>query len=266
MTDAAVQAALQQQVDTPKSSAMMGDLPCGYIDSEGVLHTEVVVREITGVEEDILAARNVKIGKKMNELLGRCLQRVGTITDRKQIMTAVMDMTLGDRVYLMFLIRRATLGDSYPFEIKCTECGKKSSFDLDLSTMDTRKPEDPRKRVFDVKLPSGRTARFRVATGKDENKLTEAMEGQEAMSLGLLIRLELLDGKPPTLDDVKAMGMRDRNYLRNEFVELEGGVDTDVDVGCPKCGNEFKVTVDVGQAGFFFPSGTRRGSNKRSTG
>lgn len=255
-----------QQLDTPKSSTQMGELPCGYIDAGGTLHTEVVVREITGAEEDILAARKVKIGKKMNELLGRCLQRVGTITDRSEIMRSVAEMTLGDRVYLMFLIRRATLGDAYPFEVQCGSCGKKSDFVVDLSTLEISKPKDPKKRVFDVSLPSGRTARFRVATGKDEEKLTDAMEGMDSLSQALLIRLELLDGKPPTMEALKAMGLRDRAFLRDQFIDQEGGVETDVEAECAKCGNEFRATVDVGQAGFFFPSGTRRGLKKRSSG
>lgn len=259
-------AVVSQQLDTPKSSTMIGDLPCGYIDPAGKLHTEVVVREITGAEEDILAARKVKIGKKMNELLGRCVQRIGTITERSEIMRAVVEMTLGDRVYLMFLIRRATLGDAYPFEVLCGNCGKKSDFVVDLSTLETTKPADPMKRVFDVELPSGRKARFRVATGKDEDKLTEAMDGMDSLSQALLIRLELLDGNPPTMAILKEMGLRDRIFLREKFIEQEGGVDTDVDAECSKCGHEFSATVDVGQAGFFFPSGTRRGSKKRSSG
>lgn len=259
-------AVVAQQLDTPKSSTLLGDLPCGYIDSGGTLHTEVVVREITGAEEDILAARKVKIGKKMNELIGRCLQRIGTITERSEIMRAVMEMTLGDRVYLMFLIRRATLGDAYPFEVVCGNCGKKSDFVVDLSTLETKKPEDPMKRVFDVDLPSGRKIRFRVATGKDEEKLTQAMDGMDSLSQALLIRLELLDGKPPTMADLKAMGLRDRAFLREKFIEEEGGVETSVDAECEKCGFEFEATVDVGQSGFFFPSGTRKGSKKRSSG
>lgn len=204
--------------------------------------------------------------RKMNELLGRCTTRIGTITDKAAIMSAVPQMVVGDRVFLMFAIRRVTLGDKFPFKEKCEDCGAASTYTVDLSTLTTKKTPEPLKRLFDATLPSGKTARFRPMTGKDEARITDQRSNLDSVSLAILARLEMLDGKPASLADVKALGMGDRNSLRTAFEEVEGGVDTTVDMDCDKCGAAFSRDLDIGEKGFFFPSGMQKSSKMRSSG
>jgi hypothetical protein len=76
-----------------------------------------------------------------------------------------------------------------------------------------------------------------------------------AISKGILMRLELLDGVPPELQTVKSMKWRDRLALREQWNLVEGGVDTEVNMTCPACGHEFKRDIEVTPS-FFFPSAT----------
>lgn len=252
--DHVIETMQQAKLEEPSGSMGVFELPCGFMDGDGVLHTEVHVREIRGHEEDMLGSNSVPNHKKIGLLITGCLQRVGTIEDRAKLNAVSDHLTVGDRVFLMFAIRRASLGDEYPFRGVCPQCKYRGIFMLDLKDLEVKKMEEPGKRVFDRKLPSGKAVRFRPLLGKDEERLSKASSSNEALSLAILMRLEMLEGEPPTLADVKNLGMRDRNFLRGEFDKIEGGVDTTLDMGCPQCSHEFEEELDISQAGFFFPS------------
>jgi len=257
----------QAQLERPKGSNGVFDLPCGYLDAEGELHREVQVREITGHEEDMLGSKTIPGYKKVGNLISACVTRIGNITDKKVLATIADELTVGDRVFLMFGIRRATLGDEYPFRGVCPndDCKYRGLFTLDLSDLEVKEMPNPKKRIFDVTLPSGKRARFRPLVGRDEEELSKASNSDEAQSLAILMRLEMIEDQPPTIVMVKNLGMRDRNELRDSFDEVEGGIDTSLEMTCPICGTEFEEELDVGQAGFFFPSSARKGSKKKSS-
>lgn len=252
------------QMETPKSAAGVFELPCGIYDERTqTLLREVQVREITGHEEDMLASTQIAAPQKISALLSGCVMRVGSETDRNKIGRMIMGMTVGDRVFLIFAIRRVTLGDELPVREKCPQCNTTTLFMVDLAKdMQSRPMPDPTKRVFDVTLPSGVQVRFRVSTGEDEARLAKLVkrnkQAPDALSLSLLMRLELLGDEKPSLEMVKSLGMRDRNFLRDKFQEVEGGVDTTLELECPSCGNEWEKDLDLGAASFFFPGGRRR--------
>lgn len=253
------QVMIANQMETPKSSLGLYELPCGYLDMRtNELYREVEVREITGREEDMLSSNQIKDADKFSLLLANCVMRIGPITERGKIFQAVDDLTTGDRVFLMFAIRRVTLGDEFPVRVKCPECKKETLFTVDLSELKTDEMAEPHKRVYDTVLPSGKTARFRISTGHDEKtraKMRAKDEGDKA-SKAILMRLELLDGEAPTLDAVKSMPLRDRAALRKEFEKVEGGIDLEQEFECPACGHEWKSDLEVDGRSFFFPSET----------
>lgn len=253
---------VQNQMSEAKSPFGVFSLPCGVM-VEGELVTEVQVREITGEEEDLLGARNMDGGKKITQLLAGCLVRLGAVTDKDALLGHVRDMTLGDRVFLMFAIRRVTLGDELPCEEKCPECGKTDSYVADLGALKVKNMPNPKQRIYDVVLPSGGTARYHIMTGKDEEKVSK-LDARDQGSAVLLSRLDMLNGNPVTLDAVKKMPMRDRNFLRDQFEDVEGGVETGMDFACPNCSHEFVAELNPGTTGFFFPSRARK-TSRRST-
>lgn len=252
------------QMETAKGTKGIFDLPCGYLDpSTQELYTEVQVREITGNEEDMLASQQIPSPVKISQLLAGCVTRIGTVTDPGLIAGMVQNLTVGDRVFLIFSIRRVTLGDELPVREKCPECKTTTLFMVDLGEdLSPRAMKDPMKRVYDVELPSGKEARFRVSTGLDEANLSKLTKRQkhkaDALSQALLMRLEMLGGEKPTLKMVKSLGMGDRNYLRAQFQEVEGGVDTELELECPSCGHEWEKDLDLSAANFFFPGGRQK--------
>jgi hypothetical protein len=254
------------QATTPKTSQGVYELPCGYLDEGGNLFTEVALKEITGSEEDLLANPKMQPVKKINELLTRCVQRLGPYTERGRISQVVLDLTVGDRAFMMFAVRRISLGDDYPFKDKCPSCETEKLYTVDLSELEPRKMPDPKKRSFDEILPSGKPCRFHPMTGKDEERLAKFDKNKaDTLSLSILMRLDSLENKAPTLQDVKDLGLRDRNFLRDQFEDTEGGLDTEVELECPDCGEQFKRDVDVGQQGFFFPSAIQKSLKAKSS-
>jgi len=252
---------VQSQMAIPKATVGVFELPCGFLSPDGELLTEVKVREITGVEEDMLAAKNISGGKKITQLLGNCLERLGPMTDKPMLVRCARDLLIGDRSFLMIAIRRVTLGDDFPYTKACPKCEKESLFTVNLGELDIRKMPDPKKRVFDEVLPSGKKVRWHCMSGKEEEAMSKTNEA-EALSASLFVRLDMFNDGPVVMPMIKAMSMKDREWLRERFDEMEGGVDTTLQTVCPKCGAEFEDQLDVGQTGFFFPSRILKRSNK----
>lgn len=259
MSEAAEKAFTQQQMDTPHSTQGAFNLPCGFLNEETQeVYVDVEVREITGYEEDMLASDKVDARAKLDILLGNCTSRIGPIDNQAKIKTMVKMLPSGDRVFLLFAIRRVTLGDELPVREQCPACKATTLFTIDLGDLDVQEMPDRKKRIYDTELPSGKKARFRISTGQDEEALAKYRKKNrgDALSQMLLMRLELLDDEQPTLESVKMLGMRDRHALRDAMQKVEGGVDTTLELECPSCGNEWEKELDVGARGFFFPSET----------
>lgn len=247
------------QMETPHSSVGVFELPCGYLDGPtNELYREVKVREISGHEEDMLASKKTPGPQKLNNLLLACVERIGPIEGAK-LANVLKQLPVGDRVFLLFAIRRVTLGDELPVKETCPNCNTKSLFMVDLGAELEIKPmPDPYKRVYDVELPrSHMMARFRVSTGEDEQRMARLTNNKRTDSLSqmIMMRLELLGEEPPTIKSVKGLSLMDRNFLREKFNEVEGGVDTSIEFECASCGHEWQKDLNVGAQGFFFPSG-----------
>jgi hypothetical protein len=283
-----IQMMTEAQIREPKSTVGLFTLPCGYLDAEGALHTEVMLREISGKEEDMLASKKVPDNKKMNQLLISCIERLGSITDRERIAQAVPELLVGDRVFLLIAIRRTSLGDDYPYKDECPSCEKESLMSINLGEMDIAPMPEPTRRIFDARLPSkaatrvwadtgelpaaeklnplGHTVRFRPVTGRDEEKFGVVLSKDDALSKVLQARIELLNGQPPTVEALQSLSLTERQYLRDEiFDKADGGVETALDVTCPKCNYDYTRELDIGQLGFFFPSAARKTSKTRSS-
>lgn len=248
-----------QQMETPHSGQGVFELPCGYVDPvTNELYVDVEVREITGYEEDMLASDKIPAEQKMDLLIGSCVTRIGDITEPGPIKQIARNLATGDQVFLLFAIRRVTLGDMMPVREKCPSCGVTSLFQTDLGELEVKPMEDRRKRVFDVALPSGKKARYRTSTGADSLEVQKIIRKSKAdsISLMMMMRLEILEDEKPTLEMVKKLGMRDRQALRAAMNESEGGVDTTLELECPSCGHEWEKELNVGAQAFFFPSET----------
>lgn len=267
---------LKALLATPHSPIGVFDLPCGLLLSNGVLLRQVQIHEISGEEEDLLGSETMESFQKSNELIARCIRKVfdpetaEVIDQRRELDRVPYELTSGDRAYVLFMIRRVTIGDPFPFIEACPNpgCGEEDLYVFNLSDLVIKPMAEPKKRVYEETLPSGKRASWHVATGTDEHRLAEEKEKdrkKNVMSRAIFARMELLDGKTPGMAQIKELGMGDRQYLRDRFEEVEGGVDTTIEMTCRFCKKDFMRDLDTRRQGFFFPSRVLKDWKKKSS-
>lgn len=265
----------------------------GYLDPEGNLHREVHLRAMSGHEEDLMGNRSIGIIKRLNGIMAQCVQRIGSITDRGQIISAVDKLPSGSRTHLLILIRVTshyrTEKDIYEAEMRCPMCQHLDTYRVGLLDLERFESPDPTKRSHGVDLPySEDRVEWKLMGGREDEimgLLTDASE-HEQLTFAILLRLLSWNGEPCELTPsnildgsgkkirldkkakelmlrVKNLQVGDREALRESFLEHEPGVDTDLEVNCTKCQEEFYGRINVAQPGFFFPRATSRRSKRR---
>ena len=244
-----------------------GILPCGYLDNDGVLHTDFVVHELSGAEEDLLAGTGPSI-PRLDQVMVNCIDSIGSVA--KGAMTHVVKQLLAvDRAFLLIAIRRATLGDMYKMKIKCpkptTVCGTVSRVELDMSKLDVVNPADPMQRKFVDECSDGTRITWHAMNGNDELWLSTVpvkIRRGSRVTMAMLARVDAIDdvvlnrhtALKEAIVSLKGLGGGKRNWLRSRFVEAEGDVDTDIEFTCPDCHHEFVDELEM-TPDFFFPAG-----------
>ena len=269
----------------------------GYLDDNGKVHSEVHLRSMSGDEEDLLGNRNIPIMDRLQGILKNCTVRIGDITDRGEIASAIDRLPIGSRMHLLVCLRRTThwrrTKDVFDMEVKCPndECGKKSSCAVDLSTIETYEMPNPGKREFTVHLTdAGEDVVWRVASFSREKVLDKVTDHDNTSGLTYAIitrlvrrgdedvRLSIDDFLTPDQKKLKMsakatqlfqwakkLSVNDREELRESFLDEEPGIESTIEIDCPKCGYEFESVLGVFQEGFWFPTVTSKRSNRRSS-
>lgn len=227
------------------------------------------IRGLKGKEGKLLADRNAaRAGSTFEKLLSGCwLQTIdpgvydiaeGAALDWAKVLVA-------DRFYALLQIRSLTFGDEYVFSIQCKSAGCRERFEWELSLKDL--PVRPLSEVakaafkggnrFETTLPrDGRRVWFRLMTGADEARAAAVLEnGRDGMLLtALALRIVEIDGvvdkdKRAFLDE---MEMADAAALLDKLEEVDGGVETTLEVECPACFGVQEVELPF-ERGFFLP-------------
>lgn len=244
------------------------ELPCGYKTDEGFIYTHVEVREMTGNEEDILTDRKkLRNGSAINALLAACCKLTtepdpdsGDKPEKPESASLVLNqniaksLTQGDRLTALLRIRQISYGNMYTFEYTCSECSKKNSFKVDLSTVELKKMENPSLRVYDVTLPRSKDVlTFQISTGVEEmkmQKMSEQSPGSEA-TINLAARLVSVNGDTVSpINYLKKLSVTDRQVYRDAVEKVEGGLDLTMEPECLGCGAVTKMEMPI-QESFF---------------
>lgn len=178
---------------------------------------------------------------------------------------------LGDKFYALLQIYRATYGKLYKFETKCTNpvCANKLNASIDLTAMTVRPlPEESRRvfvsggNVFDGRVPAEESSygqdinfKFRLATGVTELEHSRAKKRAiREVTTAFLSRLISVDGVGAgQLEEwAEDIDMSDYNAMLDVMDAHDCGVDTEVEVACPHCGNTMAMPLPLDQS-FFKP-------------
>jgi len=221
--------------------------------SDGILH----IRPMTGEEEQILATpRFVRKGQALNMIFSRCIK------DKIR----PEDLLTVDRTYLLIYLRGISYSPLYEVEIKCPECERKFSTEIDLNTLMVESAPDDYGPSLEGILPTSKYSfRYRLSKGKDETDIQEHRDrriknfGDNSTDDTLIYRTSVLVDEIQGITDkrdlqtlIKNLPISDVSYIRNCVNEPPFGVDTKVDMACPSCLQEFDVDLPL-EANFFFP-------------
>lgn len=234
----------------------------GYKDEEGNVHKEFALREMTGKDEEAINKPDVKdnVARLISILLTRCVTRIGTITPKsvgaEEWRNIIKNLYSADQDYMLVKLREISIGDEIVVSHTCpnSKCKAKLKTEMLLSELEIKPYNGIEKVPFE--LPKGfvdkdgnvhKTGVIRRATGIDrEVTIPVAKNNLSKAETLLLTRLCQFD------DDVYAdeetfsnLTIRDRSYLEKLLTENDFGIDLNLDVTCPECGEEFKGTLNV---------------------
>jgi hypothetical protein len=227
------------------------------------------IRGLKGKEGKLLADRSAaRAGSTFEKLLSGCwLQTLdpgiyelpeGAALDWSKVLVA-------DRFYALLEIRALTFGDDYAFAVQCKNAGCRERFEWELSLrkLPVKPLSDAAKAAFragnrfETKLPrDGRRVWFRLMTGSDEARAAAALKGGKDGMLLTALALRIVEVEGVAERDKRAfledMEMADATALLDRFEEVDGGVETTLEVECPSCLGVQEVELPF-ERGFFLP-------------
>lgn len=227
------------------------------------------IRGLKGKEGKLLADRGAaRAGSTFEKLLAGCwLQTfdpgIYSITDGAPLDWS--KVLVADRFYTLLQIRSLTFGDEYAFSVQCKSAGCRERFEWELSLADlpvralseTSRAAFKDGNRFEARLPrDGRRVWFRLMTGADEARAAVALKNaRDGMLLtALAIRIVEIEGvaDKDRRSFLEEMEMADATALLDTFEEVDGGVETTLEVECPHCFGVQEVELPF-ERGFFLP-------------
>lgn len=180
---------------------------------------------------------------------------------------------VADRFYTLLQIRSTTYPDDpYGFRVTCDDsaCGVSFTWDIDLDDLPVKPiPEESLEKLRSgepfVTTILGKKIQFRLTTGDDERRGAKFLKGMQQRILDVLnMRVLSVEGIEPSakrawLSDLDLSFHRD---MIAAFDKCDGGVETEITVECPECGNTFSIDLPFGRE-FFLPK--RRSKDSSTT-
>ncbi len=219
---------------------------------------DIVMRSMNGYDEDLLASKGISNYEKFNRLLVNCTESIGSIADKGQIREIITErLSSNDRLYMIYCLRRVSLGNDFVFGVVCPMCGKNINLAVDLSKLNliyVRDEDYYESKEIEI---YGHKYTIRVITGKTEETYMQMGIKEDLPSYNIFMRVEMIDGKSVSIEDIKKLPLRVRNKLREEFDKGEGRVDSVVIANCSNSGCNWtgEVEIDISDRNFFFPQG-----------
>lgn len=228
------------------------------------------VRGITGKSFELLNNKALhRTGKFTGKLLDACWTSTSDPGPYAPDDDGKLDwdkVLAGDRFYAVMQVRIAMYGPLYDFSVRCKAKDCKHMFrweGLNLEELPVKKFAEADLNAFkngnvhEGVLPDGRKFRFKLATGTEEAKIAQLVDKQDAFNQAMVARLHSVDGVTGTLRSFFEQQEISVHFaMLREMDKHDGGVDTTVEVVCPKCDYLFQADVPFDE-GFLVPSRNR---------
>ncbi len=176
-------------------------------------------------------------------------------------------LLVGDRFFALFAIRKATYPEEkYEFRVHCENrnCQEPIDWELDLDDLPVKKlPEESRKLYkdgnrFATEFADGTKIFFKLPSGEDEKKAQRFLRGDLDTIAALRVRLLGIGTGDNAVDISKWQDyLEDQEFadlrdLLEHFDEVDGGIETTIEVVCQDCAATQEVELPFGRD-FFMP-------------
>jgi hypothetical protein len=201
----------------------------------GARRRDAALRPLTGADEAFLAEEGAGLlpARRTTALLARCLERLGPL-EVPVPPDAVAALTVGDREALLLHLRRISIGERLDAGLACPHCAE--AMDLDLLVGDLLvAPYDAWPDHHEA-VVGGRTTRFRLPTGADQEAVAPAaLDDPRAAAALLLARCVEGEVTPAVTEAVPAL-----------MAELDPQAEIVLDAECAACGGRLSAPFDTG--------------------
>lgn len=217
---------------------------------DGTVVNDAVVRELTGADEEALAAPAVmrSISRYIQAIVGRGTVSIGGAKPTSEQFDSLL---IGDRELLLLGIRKATYGPKMELVTRCPHCEDvDENFVYDLNDVEVRKLERLEDAIygFDVELPSGKTARVILPRAVDQDSLLTSDKNLAELDTLMLSKcVQKLDGEMVLSDkQVRNLAVRDRRELLKQINERTPGPRVgEAKRTCGACEQEFDLGIGL---------------------
>jgi hypothetical protein len=225
---------------------------------QGQWHKDVVIRELTGVDEETLAKFNQDAMSFFSTVIALGVESIGELdlsslpmAERKGYLGQLL---LGERDMLFVQVARAAFGDKKEITYACTLCEIEQTMDLVMSE-DFKVTEvmDVETLTHSFTTSKGDVLEYRPATGADQeealSKKGQSLAEQNTVMLSLCITKRNGDLIVDPLHYARNLSMKDRSALLQALVERQPTVNLVLQTQCISCGGD--QTIGLGWGDIF---------------
>lgn len=205
--------------------------------------SEVVIRQLTGADEEFLAETGARLSPaaRTTELLARVVERLGDATPSRDELAA---LTAGDREALLLHVLRLTFGSSLDCTLACEQCGALLDIELAVDEL-VLAPYETWEQVYEISLgdePQPESVTFRLPSGADQEAIAAIASRNPQMAVETLVRRCLLDGAGNT---DRAVDDRLAAQLAERMASLDPQAVIELVTVCPDCDARIEAQVDT---------------------
>ena len=234
--------------------------------SNGVMYGEadsasVTVSALTMQEEKILADPSRQRSDVMNTVISQCVTGLTIPYD---------ELLIGDRMFLLFMVRNVSYGAGYDMNLKCPGCSNNFAHHIEIpGDISIRMLEDGDEEPFFVTSSvTEDVIGLRLLRVKDEKEIQRySRQKASTNSSGDVAHTYRLAKHIVSVNGVEMSSVKAKEYVEGlysrESYEIVDAIDDmtpgpriSMDIVCPHCGNEYKETMPFTDE-FFRPKRTR---------
>jgi hypothetical protein len=254
ITDANLINSLADELNSPTEKEIVTEhkndsevtLPGGFIAKDGSLIKYAEVRELNGIDEEIIYKAS-SMGRALATILQRAVVSIGS----SPVATEDLDNLLtGDRDALLLGIYTTTFGKTVEFKTTCV-CQTELDVVVDLGKdVPVKAIEDPiQDRTFSYESKKHGVIVVALPTGKTQKKLIEHSDKTTSELNSILLGecLKSINGKSAIgLTSALNLGMIDREKIIAEIIDRNPGPRLgEVKTTCEACGKEINLRLSL---------------------